>query len=149
MTSKKVGSVLYIEMRKHSHTAQVIVLPPVHNPVNAKDEPMRLLTRQISVANPRRSWRFYTSTIRTENMPTDSISVAALSVVPLINDIAPYVSGFISGGWEVYKNPVAVEMSTDDITEVASGNTPSALIRRIQRTRVEAGYEEALFTTTY
>lgn len=149
MASKKVGSALYLEMRKHSNTAQVIVLPPVHNPVTAKDEPMRLLTRQISAINPRRAWRFYTSPIRTENMPTDSVTVATQSVIPYINDIAPYVSGFMSGGWEIYKSPVAVEMSTDDVTEVASGNTPNALIRRIQRTRVEAGFDEALFTTTY
>ena len=143
--TKNVGTSLYLELRNSYRTAQVLIVPPVKNPLAESHEPMRVLTRQISSTSPRRSWRFYTSPARIDALPTEDVTVASLSVLPLINDIAPFLSGFSNGGWELYKTPLAVQMSTDDIAEVASGNTPNALLRRVLRSRQEAGYDESLF----
>lgn len=150
--TKTVGTALYIEFRSSSRTAQVIIVPPVKNPLADSHEPMRVLTRQISHVSPRKAWRFYTSPARIDALPTDNISVASWSAAPLIEDISPFLTGFAASGWGIYKEPVAVEMSTDDLADVTGSNTPNALIRRILRARTEAGYEEALFAspeTTY
>jgi hypothetical protein len=145
--TKNVGTSLYLELRNGSRTAQVLIVPPVRNPLVDTHEPMRVLTRQISSANPRRSWRFYTSPARIDSLPTDDLTVASWSAVPLIEDISPFISGFAVGGWSLYTSPLAVGMSTDDLSEVSAGNTPNALIRRVLRARAEAGFEESLFAT--
>lgn len=147
-TKKSVGTALYMELRKHSHTAQILLIPSLQNPVASKQEPMRLLTRQISSVNPRRAWRFYTSSVRHEELPTDSLEVATNAVVDYVKDIEAYIAGFASGGWALYQQPIAVEMSTDDLTDVAGANTPNALIRRVLRARAEAGFEESLYAET-
>lgn len=146
--TKNVGTSLYLELRNSYRTAQVLIVPPVKNPLADTHEPLRILTRQISSSSPRRSWRFYTSPARIDALPTDDVTVASWSVVPLIQDIAPFLAGFSAGGWAIYQTPLAVEMSTDDLAEVSAGNTPNALIRRILRSRSEAGYEESLFLTS-
>jgi hypothetical protein len=143
--TKTTGVALYLELRFSSRTAQVIIVPPVKNPLADSHEPLRILTRQISLASPRKAWRFYTSPARIDGLPTDSVQIATWSAVPLIEDIAPFLSGFSSAGWSIYKTPIAVEMSTDDLSDVSGSNTPNALIRRILRARTEAGYEETLF----
>jgi hypothetical protein len=149
MTTKKaVGTALYIELRKHSNTAQILIVPSLQNPVASQQEPLRLLTRQISSVNPRRAWRFYTSTVRHEALPTESLEVATNAVIGYMKDIEAYIAGFSMGGWEMYQTPLAVEMSTDDLTDISGGNTPNALIRRVLRSRAEAGYEESLIAET-
>lgn len=152
--TKTPGTALYLEFRNSSRTAQVIIVPPVKNPLADSFEPLRVLTRQISHVSPRKSWRFYTSPARIDGLPTDNIQVASWTSAPLIEDISSFLAGFASAGWAVYKTPVAIEMSNDDLADVTGSNTPNALIRRILRARVEAGYEESLFelpevTTTY
>jgi hypothetical protein len=143
--TKAVSSALYVELRNSTRTAQVLIIPPVKNPLADNHEPMRVLTRQISFANPRRAWRFYTSPARIDALPTEDLTVASWSAVPLIEDITSFLVGFSHGGWELYKSFLTVEMSTDDIAEVSASNTPNALIRRVLRSRIEAGFEEALF----
>lgn len=145
--TKTIGTALYLEFRNSTRTAQVIIVPPVKNPLADNHEPMRVLTRQISNISPRKAWRFYTAPARIDALPTDNISVATWTAAPLIEDISPFLTGFANAGWSLYKTPVAVEMSTDDIADVTGSSTPNALIRRILRARVEAGYEEALFET--
>lgn len=146
--TKTTGTALYIELRSSYRTAQVILVPPVKNPVADTHEPMRILTRQISEVSPRKAWRFYTSPARIDALPTDNLSVATWSAAPLIEDITPFLTGFSAAGWAIYKTPVAVDMSTDDLSDVNASNTPNALIRRILRARVEAGYDEALFASS-
>lgn len=143
--TKTTGVALYLELRNSSRTAQVIVVPPVKNPLADSHEPLRILTRQISYVSPRKAWKFYTSPARIDGLPTDNLQIASWSAVPLIEDISPFLAGFASAGWSVYKNPLAIEMSTDDLSDVTGSNTPNALIRRILRARTEAGYEESLF----
>lgn len=145
--TKTVGTSLYIEFRNPHFTTQVIIVPPVKNPVADTHEPMRVLTRRISHTSPRKAWRFYTSPARLDGLPTDNLRVATWSAIPLIDDISSFLVGFTAGGWSIYKQPVAVELSTDDLADVNANSTPNALIRRILRARIEAGYEEALFAS--
>lgn len=145
-TDKNLAYALYLELRKYGSTAQIIVMPPIYNPVTDAQEPARMLTRQISAANPRRSWRFYSSKVRSETMPTGSLEIATSVTTPILDELMPYFKGFSVGGWEAYKNPVTVGISFEDLDEVAKSSTPSAFMRRLNKVRVEAGYDEKLFS---
>jgi hypothetical protein len=41
--------------------------------------------------------------------------------------------------------PLFVEVTDKDVTDLSRGNTPSALMRRIERCRIEAGMPEDIF----
>lgn len=146
--SKTVANVLYIELRRNTSTAQIVVVPPVMHPVRGTVTPAHILTRQISVKNPRRMWNFYASPASiVAPAPGSTVDATIEGAARYVNDFAPYFSGFSSGGWALYKAPVAVGMSLDDLDDVIKGDTPNALLRRVLRVREEAGYEEALFAS--
>jgi hypothetical protein len=145
--TKALAKVLYLELRKSHNTAQILVVPPIKVEATASPDSMRVLSRQISSTHPRRSWRFYKSPVSTEVYATEDLSTAVHQTIPFIQDIEHYFRGFKSAGWDVYKTPLSVEITYDDIKEVREGNTPQALMRRLNRARIGAGYSEELFET--
>lgn len=144
--TKAIAKALYIELRKFTHTAQVLILPPIKLDTGSPD-PMRILSRQISSSHPRRSWRFYKSPVPTELYETSEIETAVHQVIPFVQDIEHYFRGFKNAGWDVFKTPLSVEVTYDDVKEVKEGNTPQALMRRLNRARVGANYPAELFET--
>jgi len=142
-----LATALYIEMRKHSNTAQLIIIPPMKLEASGSPEPMRIMSRQISTSHPRRSWRFYKCPVHADTYASEDIVVALDQTIPFIMDIQHYFNGFKAADWKVYLNPVSVEMTFDDLSEVKSANTPQAFMRRLNRARTGAGYSEELFNT--
>jgi hypothetical protein len=49
--------------------------------------------------------------------------------------------------WELYKEPVIVEFSQEDLEDTRDWNTPNALIRRIMRSRKALEFSDELFDT--
>jgi hypothetical protein len=107
---------------------------------------MQVLSRQISETHPRKSWRFYSSPVPTNIYKIDELVLGVSQAAPFILDIEHYFRGFADAGWDVYKTPIAVELTYDDVREVSTQNTPQAFMRRLSRARVGAGYDESLFT---
>jgi len=145
MTAKSVAKSLYLEFRRENHTAQVILTPPINNPVAGKFEPAHVLNRQISDANPRRPWKFYTSDNPSDLGFATTLEDGAKRSLPIVNELSSFFSGFYAGGWALYQTPLVIEMSQDDLTAIASKETPNALIRRVVRARTEAGFSEELW----
>lgn len=145
--TKSVAKALYLELRKSSRTAQIIVLPGFAETTTSPAISMQVLTRQISSIHPRRSWRFYSSNVASNLYKVDEISIGISQVVPFVQDIEHYFRGFADAGWETYKTPIAVELTYEDVREVSEGKTPQAFMRRLNRARVGAGYDESLFHT--
>ena len=145
--TKAIAKALYLELRKNYRTAQIIVIPAFAETATSPAIKARLLTRQISHINPRRSWRFYTAPVVPSLYETDELNVAVAQVAPFLGDIEHYFRGFADAGWDVYQAPVSIELTYDDVREVSEGKTPQAFMRRLNRARVGAGFEEALFFT--
>lgn len=143
--SKSVAKSLYLEFRRENHTAQVILTPPTNNPVSGKFESAHVLNRQISDANPRRPWKFYTSDNPSDLGLAATMEDGAKRSLPIVNELSSFFSGFYAGGWALYQTPLVIEMSQDDLTAIASKETPNALIRRVIRARTEAGFSDSLW----
>ncbi|MGL4998165.1 MAG: hypothetical protein ACRC5T_04290 [Cetobacterium sp.] len=144
--SKTIGSALYLELRRGTGTAQVLVTPTLAHPVRGTTIPVNVLTRQISSTNPRRGWKFYTTDF--SDFPTGlTPNEATAHTGKYINDITAYFLGLASGGWTLYESPLSVEMSLDDLEEIITTETPNALLRRMMRVRAEAGFMDELFAS--
>ena len=144
-TTNALGTALYIEMRRGVETSQVIISPQIFNPVLDKTQKSTVITRQISAENPKRSWRYYELKKTPIIEKTDDVERTIANISPLVEEISPFLVGYVSGGWKVLEKPIAVEMSTADFDELAQNKTPAALLRRLTRARSEAGYPEEMF----
>ena len=140
-----LATALYLELRRGTQTSQVIVTPQVYNPVTDKTQKGTIITRQISEINPKRSWRYY----EFKNTPivekSEDVERTVSIIKPLLDEVSPFFVGYVSGGWELFQTPIAVELSTADLDDLADTKTPAALIRRLVRARSEAGFPEELF----
>lgn len=145
--TKAIAKALYVELRKSHNTAQVLIVPPIRIEATGSPDSMRVLSRQISSTHPRRSWRFYKSPVPTEVYSTEDLATAVHQTIPFVQDIEHYFRGFKNAGWDVYQTPLSVEITYDDVKEVKEGSTPQALMRRLNRARIGAGYSEELFAT--
>jgi hypothetical protein len=148
MTTTTTPKAMYLELRRENATSQVLLIPQVTNPSKGKTQKSKLITRQISTSNPRRSWRYYSFKTVPLLEPTASPVRALMDAQTLTNEIGPFLAGYSAGGWKLVYQPLAVEMSSDDLNDVWDANTPNALMRRVLKARSEAGFPDALFDET-
>lgn len=147
MTAPKPKA-LYLEFRRENYTSQAILVPGVHNAVKGTNQKAQIITRQISSVNPRRSWRYYSFKTEPSLEPTSSLAAVVSEVKGIMAEIAPFYVGYVAGGWKLVYQPLAVEMSQDDLNDIHDGNTPNALLRRVLKARAEAGFPDNIFDDT-
>jgi hypothetical protein len=151
-----VGKALYTEFRKDGHTLQIIFTPEA---MLADDYvPATIWRRQISSWNPRKPWRAYSQEWATlnerreyrknnaGNPPTisDKDEAITYSVKGLLFIDRTFAS-LTDQGWSLYKEPLVIDFSQEDLDNTKTWATPTALIRRITRSRKAVGFDDALF----
>jgi hypothetical protein len=143
--ANSLATALYLELRRGKETSQVIIAPQVYNPIVDKTQKSTIITRQISELVPKRSWRYY----QLKNTPMiekgDDVERTISNISPLIEELSPFLVGYVSGGWTLFHTPIAVEMSSADLDDIANSKTPAAFIRRLMKARTEAKFPDQLF----
>lgn len=152
-----LGKALYLEFRRGSYTLQLIVTPDAKDE-NGEYQPPRLMRRQISETHPRKSWRFDNAgdsrrALRQADLVEPSgnfkqvdLAEAKFRAKEGLQFIKPILSQVFHQGWELQKQPVAIEFSLEDLTLIRAQNTPQGLIRRVLRSRDALGFDKNLFT---
>lgn len=146
-----VAKALYLEFRNGNNTYQIVAVPEVidfHGTVRKAVA----LTRKISVWHPRRNWNFepsQASIFASRRDPAtggvlkeDAETAKTASIQSLPIGLAQNLSRLGAQGYELFKTPVVVEVSFEDVDSIQESKTPLGLIRRIQRTRVANGWGE-------
>ena len=149
MDTKVVGKALYLELRSGDYTTQLILTPEGLNSSN-KLVPLTLYRRRISRVQPRKGWKQVSSYISPEMDASGKVAQysleQALSVVKdKLSFTDPIFNQLTSGVWQVYKQPIVVEVTTTDLDDVRMGKTPYKILGRITRCRRALGFTEALF----
>lgn len=150
-----LGQALYLEFRRGQYTLQLILTPEVIDE-NGELRPTTLLRRQISETHPRKSWRFdnagHTKAVERKAVLEPSgefkkydLAEAKFLAREALQFVKPILSQVHHQGWELQKQPVAIEYSFEDLTLVRSQNTPQGLIRRVLRSRDALGFDKNLF----
>ena len=138
---------VYLEFRRESETSQVLLTPQVFNPV--KDSMLKpyIISRKVSEMSPRKSWRYSSGPRHPFIDKAETLSHAVEISVVHLKWITPLLAGYVAGDWKLVGAPVAVEMTSDDLMDVAEKKTPAALLRRVTKARLEAGYPEAVIVS--
>lgn len=142
MSKDFVGKALYIELRRGTETSQVILTPQLKNPLKDSILKPYIISRNLHSDTQRKAWRYSSG-------PRNSYVGEAIDYADGIKMMAaqlkwasPLLVGYGAGGWTVVNKPLVVDMSHDDSIDVANKVTPSALLRRIMKSRTEAGFPD-------
>lgn len=137
-----VGHALYLELRRGTDVSQVILTPQLYNESKDTNTKPYIISRNLRPETQRKAWR-YTSGPRLSFIGASSdVASGVAQVSKQLNWVAPLLVGYNSGGWKIFKTPLVVELSNDDMRDILAKKSPSALLRRIKRARAEAGFPE-------
>lgn len=150
MNTLIAGKALYLEFRNGPQTQQVILTPEGLTAAN-KAVPMTCYRRKISAVNPRKTWKQVSSSISSEKdlMTGAFVQVSrehALVVAPnILNFTDSLFNQLIQHGWTLYKQPIVVEVTKEDLDDVRMSKTPYKILGRVTRCRRILNFGEALF----
>jgi hypothetical protein len=145
-----VGKALYLEFRRDGETNQVIMTPEAINAAG-KYVPITTYRRRISSASPRKTWKQMSTVFKSEIDPMTNKLVAlgrehALATVPdRISYTDNLFSQLVNAGWKLHKQPIAVEVTLEDLEDIRLSKTPYKILGRITRCRRALNFGEPLF----
>jgi hypothetical protein len=148
---KPAGKALYLEFRHGINTNQVI-LTPEGATLSGKVVPMTAYRRRISPSTPRKSWKQFSSAVVSDQIGAGTFAQYstdhALSTVrDRIGFTDSLFNQLIMQGWTLYKQPIAVEVTVEDLDEIRMGKTPYKILGRITRCRRTLEFGESLFAS--
>ena len=152
MDAKVIGKALYLELRNGETTTQLILTPEGLNSSN-KLVPLTLYRRRISRIQPRKGWKQISSYASPEMDASGKIAQYSLEQAQLVvKDKLSFTDSIfnqlIMQGWTLFKQPIVVEVTPEDMDEVRLGKTPYKILGRITRCRRTLGFGEELFAVS-
>lgn len=148
-TTAVAGKALYLELRSGDYTTQLILTPEGFTTSN-KLVPLTLYRRRISKVQPRKTWKQISANQSPEcdsmgKIAQYSIEQATLVARDKVSFTDSLFNQLVNNGWVVYKQPIVVEVTPEDLDDVRLGKTPYKILGRITRCRRTLGFGEALF----
>ena len=146
---KVVGKALYLEFRTGLQTYQMLVTPDGISS-NGRPVPSTTYRRQISSAKPRRAWKTY-------SLPTLALNAfgtyetadkdnALQSADSRVGYMATTFTQLKSYGYALYKQPLLIEVSQEDLESIRLSKTPYKILGRITRVRRTLGFGEFIIS---
>lgn len=146
---KITGKALYMEFRNGGATYQMIITPDGVSS-NGRAVPATMYRRQISKLKPRKAWKTYSLPAVPLNAFGAYDALQEADAMEKSSARLEYVASsftqLVSYKYELYKQPIFVEVSQEDIEQVRIAKTPYKILGRITRVRRSLGFGEALFT---
>ena len=150
MTEKNmlVGKAVYMELRNNGYTYQIIITPDGVSSTG-RAVPATMYRRRLSVNEPRKTWR----TFGLPSLPLDSFGAYEYKdeeyvmnmAYSRLEHIANTMNQIKSYGYQLYKAPLIIEVSQEDIEQIRVSKTPYKILGRVTRVRRTLGFSEELF----
>jgi hypothetical protein len=142
---KVVGKALYLELRAGTSTYQLLLTPDGISS-NGRAVPATVYRRQISSAKPRRAWKTYSLPALDLNaFGTYEVAdkdKALQTADSRVGYLATTLSQLKSYSYVLYKQPLLIEVSQEDLESIRLSKTPYKILGRITRVRRTLGFGE-------
>lgn len=126
LSPKAKGTALFLEFTRSSGTQQIIIVSEAT--LEGKYYPPSILLRQVTEEAKRRPWDQRTAQASTEK------DVGARSAEYLKFFSKWLQASFAGAGWVRKEGSYAVEITAQDVADLADSKTPQGLIQRIAAT---------------
>jgi hypothetical protein len=138
-----IGHALYLEFKNEQTVYQMIFLPPANTSLSRS--PFTIFRRQLSPAVSRKSWRSYTATGSSASEFDMALEVSKAREVSAgwVSQVTDNVmTQLVARGWKLYKEPIVVELTKDDVDTAQMGKIPYKALGRITKVRKRLGFED-------
>lgn len=142
------GVSVYAEFSKPGYRTEIFITPDGFSADNSL-VPAKIFSRVVSKEKPKKLWQTYTIQLADD--------IAKINEKPLSpSDKETYVDkrlehlnqvfvGLISNEWSMTKEPILIETSKNDLSEVQEGQTPVKVIYRINQSRKALGFPAEIY----
>lgn len=137
-----LATAVLLEYKDNHWTKQQILIPAVQ--IDGEWTRPLLIQRWIANHSPRKQWRIYRGPSVKFDVETPALNDFMQNVVRQLKyfSVTNHFEQAIMDKATREVPYVLADLSEADVREARAGKAPAALLRRIQRARVEAGYPE-------
>ena len=140
------GRALYLECIRpgESVTTQILILPEGVTSSH-KTVPMTVFRRRLSSAQPRKTWKMTSSVLSTNIMLASTAAIAereSAAVESMLKFVVPIFKSLKTNGYTLYKQPIVVEVTAEDLEHARLGKTPYKALARVWKTRKHLGFPQ-------
>lgn len=135
------GIALYAQFHKPGAMFQLLMTPDGYNEAGEAVK-SSLYRRVVTLDSPKKQWR--SSQIRpgdTSEIDFENDDHRASLAEQRLNFATQLFDSLLSGKWELHKDPVYLEVSKKDLTDIQVGRTPAKLMYRINQSREALSFE--------
>ena len=135
------GVALYAQFHKPGAMTQLLITPDGYDESGEKVY-SSLYRRVISTHSPKKQWR--SSTIRSAETKEYDLEVShdrAMFAERRLSFAVQLFDSLLSGKWELHKEPIYLEVSKKDLTDIREAKTPTKLLYRVNQSREAQSFE--------
>ena len=125
---------------------QLLITPDGYNE-EGKEVPASLYRRVVTPNTPKKQWRssslgmsrireYMDAGLALEEEKKEEMAEGRLAFATQLFD------SLMTGGWAIEKEPLFIETSKKDMTDIRLGKTPNKMLYRINQTRKAQGFPE-------
>jgi len=135
------GIALYAQFHKPGAMTQLMITPDGYDEQGEKVL-ASLYRRVVTHESPKKQWR--SSFIRTadaEGVDFESGEERVKFAEQRLNFATQLFDSLMNGKWELHKDPIYLEVSKKDLTDIREAKTPTKLLYRVNQSREALGFE--------
>lgn len=135
INSAPVARAVYLEAVKSPATTQILIMPEGLTSSHVT-VPMTIYRRRISALAPRKTWKQIAATATT----TSTAASPSVGSEAILHFAEPLFNGLAVNGWKLYKAPIVVEVTPEDLEEARMSKTPYRVLGRVWKSRKALGF---------
>lgn len=140
------GVSVYAEFSKPGYGRTEMFITPDGFSAEGKVVPAKIFTRVVSKEKPKKVWQTYTIQLAEEIAKVGEKDISPENKETYVDKRLEHLTnifmGLVAGGWEIIKEPILIETSKNDLTDLAENKTPVKVIYRINQSRKALGFPE-------
>ena len=138
-----VGKAVYLEFRKGTSTTQVLLMPEGMASSHSL-APLAMYRRRLSVIQPKKTWRQIASSVTSVSASAGGVRTeqAAMNLLAFADTL---FQGLVKNEWKLYKEPVVVEVTAEDLEDVRRAKTPYKTLGRVWKARKFLGFPKEYY----
>ena len=140
------GKAVYLEFTKSSMTQQVLIMPEGMS-TSHKTVPMTIFRRRLSPVTPRKTWKAAASHYTAITLMAPGTMDKEEVVNNLLGFMHPLFHSLSMNGYTLYKDPVIVEVTAEDLELTRQGKTPYKTMARVWKARKALGFPKEYIHT--
>lgn len=135
------GIALYAQFHKPGAMTQLIITPDGYAE-NGDKVMASIYRRVVTTDSPKKQWRSsYIRSADAEGVDFEAGEERVAFAEKRLNFATQLFDALLSGKWKLHKEPIYLETSKKDLSDIKESKTPTKLLYRVNQSREAMGFE--------